>query len=224
MGRRNKLERFKQNEENPNVVQPGKPLYDTIKGKWREEFFKNDRDIVLELACGRGEYTVGLAQAYPDRNFVGVDIKGDRIWKGSQFATQNGLQNVGFLRTFIQNIEQYFAPGEVNEIWVVHPDPRPKDSDERRRLTNARFLTMYKNLLTTDGWLHFKTDNAGLFEYTLEVLKDWKIKDFEFTRDLYKEEKLLAQHHDIKTRYELKFVAEGHKIHYLKFRFDRGEG
>lgn len=221
MGRRNKLERFKQNEENTNVVQPGKPLYDTIKGKWREEFFKNDRDIVLELACGRGEYTVGLAQEYPERNFVGVDIKGDRIWKGSQFATKNGLQNVGFLRTFIQNIEQYFAPGEVNEIWVVHPDPRPKDSDERRRLTNSRFLTMYKNLLTPDGWLHFKTDNADLFEYTLEVLQDWKIKDFEFTHDLYQNQELLDQHHNIKTRYELKFVAEGHKIHYLKFRFDQ---
>lgn len=217
---RHKLERFKYNAENPNVVQAGKPIYDAIKGKWRDDFFKNDRDIVLELACGRGEYTIGLAQVYPERNFVGIDIKGARIWKGSKFATDNGLHNVGFLRTYIQNIDQFFAPGEVNEIWVVHPDPRPKDSDERRRLTHPRFLEMYKNLLKEDGWLHFKTDNAGLFEYTLEVLKDWKIKDFEFTRDLYKEEKLLSQHYDIKTRYELKFVAEGHKIHYMKFRFE----
>lgn len=221
MGRRNKLERFQQNEENPNVIQASKPLYQTIKGKWRKDFFKNERDIVLELACGRGEYTVGLAQVYPERNFVGVDIKGDRIWKGSQFATNNDLTNVGFLRTYIQNIEDFFAPGEVNDIWVVHPDPRPKDSDERRRLTNSRFLTMYKKLLKDDGWLHFKTDNAGLFEYTLEVLKEWKIKDFVFTHDLYKEEKLLTQHHGIETRYELKFVAEGHKIHYLRFRFER---
>ena len=216
---RNKLERFKYNDENPMVVQAGKPLYETIKGKWREELFQNDRELVLELACGRGEYTVGLAEVYPERNFVGVDIKGARIWKGIKFATENGLKNVGFLRTYIQNIDQFFAPKEVSEIWVIHPDPRPKDSDERRRLTHPRFLELYRNLLVDDGWFHFKTDNAGLFEYTLEVLKDWKIKDFEFTRDLYKDEKLLALHHGIKTRYELKFTAEGHKVHYMRFRF-----
>lgn len=216
---RNKLQKFAENEQSNNVIQQGKEIYEQIKGKWRELHFKNDNDIVLELACGRGEYSVGLAEVYPQKNFIGVDIKGSRFWTGSQYALKNNLDNVAFLRTYIQNLENFFAENEVNEIWITFPDPRPKDSDERRRLTNTRFMDIYKKILVPEGKIHFKTDNIGLFEYTLEeVLPQLKIQDLKYTKDLYQSE-MLNLHHNIQTRYEKMFSEKGHKINYLKFRF-----
>lgn len=215
---RKKLIRFAQNQQSWNVIEAGKPFYESCKGKWNSDFFKNSNPIVLELGCGRGEYTVGMAKIFPNKNFIGVDIKGARLWKGSQEALQAGLQNVGFLRTYIQNLENFFAPQEVAEIWLIHPDPRPKEADARRRLTHPRFLQMYRNLLKQEGWVHLKTDSTTLFEYTLEVLKEQKIKNLHYTYDLYAST-YAAEHFGIKTKYEILFEQEGEKIKYLKFQF-----
>lgn len=214
-----KKERFKIIEQNPNVVEPSKPVYEHIKGKWRENFFKNDFPITLELACGRGEYTIGLARLFSDRNFIGVDIKGERIWKGSSIALQDQLHNVGFLRTQILTIETFFAPAEVNEIWLTFPDPRPRKRDIKRRLTSPRFMDMYKNLLQKGGYLRLKTDNTQLFEYTLEQVHGRSdIIDLAYTADVYNSV-LEKECFDIKTRYEQEFSQKGEKIKYLRFRF-----
>lgn len=215
---RNKLKRFAENEDNPNVIQTGKPLYEKIKGNWNELQFQNQNELVVELACGRGEYTIGLAQVFPEKNFVGVDIKGSRIWKGSNFATTHQLYNVAFLRTYIQNIHEFFAENEINEIWITFPDPRPKDRDEKRRLTHPRFLEMYRSLLKEGGIVHFKTDNTDLFQYSLEVLEKQKIKNLNYTFDLYQSD-LAELHHGIRTRYEQIFSEKGERIKYLQFQF-----
>lgn len=217
---RSKLVRFAHNETAENVIQPGKDLFVRIKGNWHEEYFKNDNPITLELACGRGEYTIGLAKLFPQRNYLGVDIKGDRIWKGSKHALTEGLVNVGFLRTFIHNLDDFIAEDEIEEIWLTFPDPRPKDRDERRRLTNPRFLELYKSILKSGGWFRFKTDNTGLFEYTLELLQSRSdVEGLTYTFDLSKSE-LFKEHHGITTRYEQMFSDQGETIKYLKFRFD----
>jgi len=152
-----KLERFSIIAERGNVLQPGKELYFEVKGKWNDIYFKNDHPITIELACGRGEYTIGLANRFPNRNYIGVDIKGDRLWKGSTLAVEQNLDNVAFLRTQILLIENFFEPGEVDEVWLTFPDPRPRKIDVRRRLTNSRFLKMYKNLLKPDGYFCLNT-------------------------------------------------------------------
>lgn len=201
------------------MIQPGKEQFDNIRGKWCSDFFKNSHPLVVELACGRGEYTIGLARQFPIQNFVGVDIKGDRLWKGSKTAFEQNLQNVGFLRTFIHALDKFFAPGEIDELWLTFPDPRPKDRDERRRLTNNRFLDLYKPLLKEQGWLKFKTDSTSLFEYTLEVLAERRdIVDLVYTDDLDNSE-LLTDHFGIVTHYEKLFSGKGEKIKYLKFKF-----
>lgn len=216
---RKKLVRFAQNEANPNVIQAGKPLFETIKGNWHEVQFQNQQPLVVELACGRGEFTVGLGREYRDQNFIGVDIKGSRIWKGSSTATAEGLANVAFLRTQIQNLDQFFAEGEISELWITFPDPFPRDGDEKRRLTSPKFLDMYKPMIKSGGLVHFKTDNTGLFDYTLELVQSRAdIKVLAFTHDFYQSE-MRDDHHGIKTRYEKIFSEKGEKIKYLKFRF-----
>ena len=216
---RKKLVRFAQNEANPNVIQAGKPLFETIKGNWHEVQFQNQQPLVVELACGRGEFTVGLGREYRDQNFIGVDIKGSRIWKGSSTATAEGLANVAFLRTQIQNLDQFFAEGEISELWITFPDPFPRDGDEKRRLTSPKFLDMYKPMIKSGGLVHFKTDNTGLFDYTLELVQSRAdIEVLAFTHDFYQSE-MRDDHHGIKTRYEKIFSDKGEKIKYLKFRF-----
>jgi tRNA (guanine-N7-)-methyltransferase len=212
---RKKLERFAHNAQANNVIQEGKPLYTEIRGKWREIFFKNNHPLVLELGCGRAEYTTGLASQYPEQNFVGVDIKGSRIWKGSTVAIEQNLSNVGFLRTQISNVEFFFAPNEVNEIWITFPDPRPKGDDEHRRLTSADFFQIYRNILIKGGKIHLKTDNEPLFDFTLEVLQQFETQKLLYTKDLYNSP-LNALHFGIQTTYEQKFVKQGFKIHYLQ--------
>ena len=214
-----KQERFRIIEENPNVIEPSKAAYQNIKGKWRSDHFKNQNPLTVELACGRGEYTVGLARLFPQTNFIGVDIKGERIWKGSTTALQEQLDNVAFLRTQILAIENFFEPAEITEIWLTFPDPRPRKRDVKRRLTSPRFLNMYKKILQPGGYLRLKTDNTQLFEYTLEQL-DMRsdIVDLVFTADVYNSE-LEKECFDIKTRYEQEFSEKGEKIKYLRFRF-----
>lgn len=212
---RQKLPRFAQNEEAPNVIQQGKPLYETVKGQWNGAVFAQAQPLVLELACGRGEYTVGLSQAYKDKNFIGIDIKGARIWVGSQYALKTGLDNVAFLRTHIQNLDVFFAPEEVSEIWITFPDPRPKQRHAKRRLTHPRFLHMYQQMLKTGGWLHLKTDNTGLFHYTLDVLKHLGVTELVSTEDLYASP-YAEDHLGIKTKFEAMFTALGQRIKYLR--------
>jgi tRNA (guanine-N7-)-methyltransferase len=216
---RKKLVRFAQNEENPNVVQSGKPIFQEIKGHWNEKQFQNSNPIVVELACGRGEFTVGLGREYPEQNFIGVDIKGSRIWKGSSTATAEGLTNIAFLRTQIQNLEEFFAEGEITTLWITFPDPFPRDGDEKRRLTSPKFLDMYKPMIKDGGVVHFKTDNTGLFDYTLELVQSREdIEVLAYTHDFYQSD-MRDDHHGIKTRYEKIFSEKGEKIKYLKFRF-----
>lgn len=216
---KSKLKRFEIIAGRENVIEPGKELYLQVKGKWKESYFKNQNPMTVELACGRGEYSVGLAKRFPDQNFVGVDLKGDRLWKGSTWAFEDGLKNVGFLRTQILNIEAFFESGEIDEIWLTFPDPRPRKRDIKRRLTSPRFLNMFKNILKEGGWFRFKTDNSGLFDYTLEELgQRTDVVDLKSTHDLYSSD-LREECFDIKTRYEEMFTAEGEKIKYLRFKF-----
>lgn len=214
-----KQERFRIIEERDNVIEPSKKIYEEIKGKWRSAYFGNQNPVTLELACGRGEYTVGLAGLFPNRNFIGVDIKGERIWKGSTWAMERQLQNVAFLRTQILMIENFFEPGEVDEIWLTFPDPRPRKRDIKRRLTSPRFIELYKRLMHPGSYVRLKTDNTRLFEYTLEEMQARQdIEDFRYTSDIYTSE-LRPECFDIKTRYEEEFATKGESIKYLRFRF-----
>lgn len=215
---RKKLDRFADNERRSNVVQPGKAVFDDIKGNWNR-FFGNDHPIIFELGCGRGEYTVGLARKFPENNYVGVDVKGSRIWKGSTLAEEEKLHNAAFLRIRILEIEQSVDEDELNEIWITFPDPRPKKRDIKRRLTAPRYMDIYKKLLKPRGIVHFKTDNSMLFDFTLQHLREREdIENLAFTRD-YHHSTYADELPDIVTKYEKKFMEEGEKIKYLRFRF-----
>lgn len=214
-----KKERFKIVEERANVIEPTKDVFTKIRGQWHAEYFKNNNPITVELACGRGEYTVGLASRFPEKNFIGVDIKGERIWKGSTLAVEQNLVNVAFLRTPILNIESFFEQGEIDEIWITFPDPRPRKRDVKRRLTNTRYLEIYKRLTKTGSYIRLKTDNTPLFDYSLEEIQPRPdVDDFKFTHDLY-ESDLRPECFDIKTKYEEVFANKGEKIKYVRFKF-----
>ncbi len=216
---RKKQQRFEDNRKSRNVIEPGKEIFNDIRGKWRSVFFENDHDIILELACGRGEYSTGLGAIFKNKNFIGVDIKGNRIWVGSKKARLDGLDNVAFLRTQIDHLERFFEPGEINEIWIVFPDPRPKNSDEHRRLTSPKYLEIYRKLMKPGGIIHLKTDNTGLFNYTLELLSSREdVDNLQFTHELYSSS-FAEDHHGIRTKYEHQFSEQGHDIKYLKFQF-----
>ncbi|UPT66950.1 MAG: tRNA (guanosine(46)-N7)-methyltransferase TrmB [Sphingobacteriales bacterium JAD_PAG50586_3] len=218
----NKLERFAQLDTFANTIQPKlENWFDTseLKGKWGTEIFKNDNPIVLELGCGKGEYTVGLGRQYPDKNFIGVDRKGNRIWRGAKTALEDGLDNIRFLRVMIDKIDQFFAPGEVSEIWITFPDPQPQLGRAKKRLTAPKFLAKYKNTLPADGIIHLKTDSQLLHEYTLEVIEEGKHKLLFKTNDLYahpenKNDPILS----IRTYYEGLFLEQGMPITYIKFQ------
>ena len=217
MGRRGKKERFADNAQRDNIIEPGKDLYSQIKGNWRSLYFKNDAPIVLELGCGRGEYTVGLARENADKNYVGVDIKGDRIWYGSQWAIDEGLKNVAFLRVRIEEIDQFFASDEVDEIWLTFPGPRPKKSQAKKRLTAPRFLDLYKSILKPGGVVHLKTDSDLMFSYTLDVLEQRDdVEQLEKVDDIYESNHPATA---IQTRFEGKFLKTSKTIKYLRFRF-----
>ena len=171
---KNKLQRFAENLTFDNFFQP---TYDEIstgyflKGKWASDFFKNNNPIVLELGCGKGEYSVGLARRYPDKNFIGLDIKGARMWRGCKTAVDENIQNIAFLRTRIELIEHYFAENEISEIWITFPDPQPRRIKENKRLTSPAFLKRYASILKKDLIIHLKTDAFLLYFYTMEIIK-----------------------------------------------------
>ncbi len=191
------------------------------KGKWREDFFHNDHPLVLELGCGKGEYTIGLATKHPEKNYIGVDIKGNRIWTGAKQATDEKMNNVAFLRTRIDFIDHCFAPGEVDEIWITFPDPQPQSTRRRKRLTHMLFINRYRHFLKPGGLVHLKTDSTSLYEYTLEVIAENKLELIWETNDLYKNcppdrQELV----NIKTYYEKLFTDKGEDIKYIQFRIN----
>jgi tRNA (guanine-N7-)-methyltransferase len=217
---KNKLKRFAANQLADNIIQEGKPLFEQIKGNWLNLQFKNNNPIVLEIGCGNGEYTTGLAEVFPDKNFIGYDIKGARLFVGSQIAIEKKLKNVAFLRQRVEFILQYFSPNEVDEIWITFPDPHLKDKREKHRLTHPRFLDLYRQILKKDGVIHLKTDSAELTEYTLEVLNTLNIKPLILTRDLYKYPDIVALHKGIKTKYEKMYLAINKPINYIQFKLN----
>lgn len=182
-------------------------------GQWNAQFFKNDLPIVLELGCGKGEYTVGLAELDPSKNYIGVDIKGSRMWKGAKYATDNNLQNVGFLRTSIELIHLFFAPNEVSEIWLTFPDPQMKRT--RKRLTSTRFVKLYRRFLKPDGIVHLKTDSNFQFQYTQAIVEANGFEVRTQLSDVYAQEPEKAL--QIKTYYEKQWLARGIKIKYISF-------
>ncbi len=217
-----KLQRFEEITTFPNVLQP--TIEDAlfkdywVKNKWNSDFFKNENPIIVELGCGKGEYSVGLAERFPENNYIGVDIKGARMWRGSKTAIEKNLKNVGFLRTRIDLIRSFFGEGEVSEIWITFPDPQPYRI--RRRLSSAKFLNLYKPFLRKDGIVHLKTDSSFLYEYTLEIVKYNNLEIFCATNDLYHSDivdPILA----IRTYYESQFLAQNKTIKYLKFSLSK---
>ncbi|NOY38454.1 MAG: tRNA (guanosine(46)-N7)-methyltransferase TrmB [Chlorobi bacterium] len=219
MGRKNKSARWADLEQLEFVFQP--PMVDVfgkdfhLKGKWHN-FFKNQNPIVLELGCGKGEYTVGLAKMFPEQNFIGVDIKGARIWRGAITAQNEQLKNVAFIRTRVEWIHAFFDTKEVDEIWLTFPDPQLKKRRTKKRLTHPLFLNRYNTFLKPTGKIHLKTDNYDLYFYTQKVIRFNKLPIHINTDDLYQ----WSQTHparQIQTFYEQKFLDQGMKIYYIQF-------
>jgi len=188
-----------------------------LKGKWASEFFKNDNPIVLELGCGKGEYTVGLARQNPKINYIGIDIKGARMWRGAKTALDEGIKNVAFLRTRIDLINSFFGPEEIAEVWVTFPDPQPKKY--YKRLTSTRFLGYYQKFLKNDGIVNLKTDSQELYKYTKKLVELNQLKKYIDTNDLYHSD-VVDDILSIKTFYEQQFLEQGKPITYLKFKLN----
>jgi tRNA (guanine-N7-)-methyltransferase len=223
-----KLRQFAELDTFSNVVhhlQTAKDVPDhPNKGKWSEVFYNNDHDIILELGCGKGEYTLALARCFPEANFMGVDFKGNRLWRGAKTALEEKYNNVGFLRTKIQNIDTVFDKNEVSEIWITFPDPMLGDRREKHRLTSPGFLSRYKNILKSGGKMHLKTDSRELYDYSYEVINEQAVVHAA-TSNLYKESNgYMGNNHDllisVQTYYEQKYLAAGKPICYLQWTFE----
>lgn len=223
---KNKLARFEENKILKNVIQPS---FETIsenrfelKGKWKIDFFKNNHPIVLELGCGRGEYSVGMAADDAQKNYIGTDIKGARIWFGAKKALNENIENVGFLRTYIEFIDHAFGENEVDELWITFPDPQMQNSRTRKRLTHELFLNRYTSICKPDALIHLKTDNDSFYAYTMEQLEKHQLELVINCPDLYQVEAsgniLIEKAQKIKTYYENLFSAKGHVIKYCAFR------
>lgn len=226
MSGKRKLQHFAEMETFSNVIQPRfEEVFrkdHELKGNWASSCFGNDHPIVLELGCGKGEYTVNMGRMFPEKNFIGMDVKGARIWRGAKTALEDGMDNVRFIRSRIEHINSFFDKDEVSEIWITFPDPQPQESREKKRLTSPRFQSHYREFLKKNGPVHLKTDAFPLYEYTLELAQSLGLKCLEATNDLYgiaveqfdeETRKIL----DIKTHYEQIFLKEGKQICYLKF-------
>lgn len=208
---RRKLKHFADMDSMPHVFQYPKDM----QGKWNT-FFGNDNPIVLEIGCGRGAYTIGLAQLYPNLNTIGVDIKGARMWHGATYSLAHQLKNVAFLRTRIEQLSDYFSQGEVSEIWITFPDPQPRESREKKRLTSPRFLHIYKKILKTTGIVHLKTDDEGLFDFSLKTLVELEQVPYVSSKNLYND-LVISDYLKLKTPYEMRFLAENKPICYMRF-------
>lgn len=222
---KNKLKRFQDNKSFSNVWEPTREeLLNNwnLKGKWQEEVFKNSNPIILELGCGKGEYSVAMAEKYPDKNFIGIDIKGARFWVGAKYSIENKLENVAFLRMQIQDIEQAFERGEIQEIWITFPDPQIKYRRGKLRLTHPEFLKRYQNILAPKGMVHLKTDSEFLHGYTQGILQALEKNILLSQHDVYgaKADNIPADITEIQTHYEKLFSAQGKNISYLKFQLD----
>ena len=221
MGSKNKLKRFRENETFHNVIQPTREevVEDSLKlkGKWSERF-GNNNPIVLELGCGKGEYTVGLAERYPNKNFIGIDIKGARFWRGAKTAIEDGLPNVYFIRTQIELITSIFNENEVSEIWITFPDPQIKYKRTKHRLTNKEFLSKYKQILHTDGIVHLKTDSEFMHGYTLGLLHGAGHEVEYANHDVYNQEGAPEEVMKIQTFYENQYLQKNKAITYTRFK------
>jgi tRNA (guanine-N7-)-methyltransferase len=211
--KKGKLQKFAELADNPIVFEKH-PVH---KGKWRNDFFHNDHPVILELACGKGDYTLGMARLFPDKNFIGADIKGNRIWSAARIAGIEQLNNVSFIRDQIDHIAEYFENEELDEIWITFADPFPKEGDAKRRLTSKKFLDIYKHVLKKNGLIHLKTDSDTLYNFTKEMLSAYPsvvLKDYPDVYAMHKNEEL----HGIQTYYEQMHLREGKTIKYLCFR------
>ena len=206
-----KLQRFADIKEFTNVLEYPQDM----QGKWHQ-FFQNDNPVVLELACGKGEYTVGLARLYPDLNTIGIDIKGNRIWRGAKTALDENLQNAAFLRTRIEQLGDYFSPGEVSEIWITFPDPQLRMSKQKKRLTHPRFLRIYQRILKEAGAVHLKTDSPQLYDFTKQVIELYNLRLMVDNDNVYAGQNLSPEL-CIQTHYEQMDIAKSNTIYYLKF-------
>ena len=221
-----KLARFAEMKTFPNVIEPGfNEIFNKeykLKGKWAGEFFENDKPVVLELGCGKGEYTVNLAKENTERNYLGIDIKGARMWKGAKMALEQNLPNAAFLRTRIDFIVSFFAENEIDEIWVTFPDPQPKKA--RKRLVSSMFLSRYQQFLKPNGIVNLKTDNTDLFLYADELVKANNLKVVHRSLDVHgSEDKSLEMTRKIKTFYEKQFIEQNKSIKYLAFELDKNK-
>ena len=222
VGSKNKLKRFSENETFSNVFQPTREEVVgnefPLRGKWNSEFFKNDNPIVLELGCGKGEYSVGLAERFPEKNFIGIDIKGARFWRGAKTAVETGMNNVAFVRTQIELINHIFAENEVSEIWITFPDPQIKYKRTKHRMTNAEFLERYKKILKPSGLMHLKTDSEFMHGYTLGLLHGLGHEVIYANHNIYKNEGAPAEVTGIQTFYESQYLEVNKPITYIQFR------
>jgi tRNA (guanine-N7-)-methyltransferase len=223
LGSKNKLKRFNQNLTFPNVIQPSREeLIENkfpLKGNWRKDFFKNENPIVLELGCGKGEYSVYLAKENLDKNFIGIDLKGARLWAGAKESLILELTNVAFIRAQIELVSDLFSENEIDEIWITFPDPQIKHKRTKHRLTNPQFLAKYKNILKPEGFIHLKTDSEYMHGYTLGLLQGMGIEVEYAHHDLYTNPYAPKEASAVQTYYEKIYLEENKPITYLKFKF-----
>lgn len=219
---KDKIKRFTENLTFAALVQPEfdeifKKDY-KLKGKWAEQYFGNNQPIVVEMGCGRGEYSVELGKHFPDKNFIGIDIKGARLWRGAKTVTEEEIPNVAFLRTRIEFIESFFAEGEISELWITFPDPQLRKTRVKKRLTAPEFLAMYAKFLRPDGFIHLKTDSQHLHEYTKAVAAENGLTVEECNNDIYPNaNQFVPELCAIQTTYEKRYLKEGMAITYIKF-------
>jgi len=222
VGSKNKLKRFKENETFNNVVQPSRDALVnkefSLKGNWNRDFFKNSNPLVLELGCGKGEYSIALAKKYPNKNFIGIDIKGARFWRGAKSAIEENIENVAFLRTQIELIDHAFAEHEVDEIWITFPDPQIKYKRTKHRMTNSEFLKRYKTILKPDGVVNLKTDSEFMHGYTLGLLHGEGHEVLYANHNVYKQEGSPEEVTGIQTFYESQYLEQNKPITYIRFK------